>query len=58
MKSPAQMEKHLKKLKLTLPDDLVEKVSSGTTIAPIDDPRPAALRIAEQLTKAMEKIAV
>lgn len=41
--SPAQAEKALKAARLpdTLPDHLVEKVSSGTTLAREDDRRPA-----------------
>jgi hypothetical protein len=39
--SPAQTERVLKTLKMKLPDDLVEKVSSGNTLAPTNDPRPA-----------------
>lgn len=54
--SPAQMEKVLKKSKLTLPDDLVVSVSSGTTLASVDDPRPAVLQIGKQLTAALSKL--
>lgn len=54
--SPAQMEKVLKKRKLTLPDDLVVSVSSGTTLASADDPRPAVLQIGKQLTAALLKL--
>jgi len=54
--SPAQMEKRLKKSKLTLPDDLVVAVSSGTTIAPESDPRPAVVLIGQQLNAALSKI--
>jgi len=54
--SPAQMEKVLKKRKLTLPDDLVVSVSSGTTLAVESDPRPAVLQIGKQLTAALLKI--
>lgn len=54
--SPAQAEKVLKKSKLTLPDDLVVSVSSGTTLASSDDPRPAVLQIGKQLAKAMERL--
>jgi hypothetical protein len=54
--SPAQMEKVLKKSKLTLPDDLVVSVSSGTTLASADDPRPAVLQIGKQLTAALSKL--
>jgi hypothetical protein len=39
--SPAQAERMLKQLKMKLPEDLVEKVSSGNTLAPTSDPRPA-----------------
>lgn len=53
-KSPAQIEKVLKKSKLEMPEGLVEKVSSGTTIAPADDPRPEAVLIGKQLAKALE----
>jgi len=54
--SPAQMEKVLKKRKLALPDDLVVAVSSGTTIAPESDPRPAVVLIGQQLNAALSKI--
>jgi hypothetical protein len=54
--SPAQMEKVLKKRKLTLPDDLVVSVSSGTTLAAESDPRPAVLQIGKQLTAALQKL--
>jgi hypothetical protein len=54
--SPAQAEKELKKSKLTLPDDLVVSVSSGTTLASADDPRPAVLQIGKQLTAALSKL--
>jgi hypothetical protein len=54
--SPAQMEKVLKKRKLTLPDDLVVSVSSGTTLAAESDPRPAVLQIGKQLTAALSKL--
>jgi hypothetical protein len=54
--SPAQAEKELKKRKLTLPDDLVKSVSSGTTLASEDDPRPAVLQIGAQLQSALSKL--
>ena len=54
--SPAQAEKELKKSKLTLPDDLVVSVSSGTTLAEESDPRPAVLQIGKQLTAALQKL--
>jgi hypothetical protein len=53
--SPAQAEKLLKKRKLTLPDDLVVSVSSGTTLAPVDDPRPAVQSFIG-LSKALSKL--
>jgi hypothetical protein len=54
--SPAQMEKLLKKSKLTLPPELVVAVSSGTTIAPESDLRPAVVLIGQQLNAALSKI--
>jgi hypothetical protein len=54
--SPAQMEKVLKKRKMALPDDLVVSVSSGTTLASEDDPRPAVLQIGAQLSAALSKL--
>jgi hypothetical protein len=44
LRSPAQVEKTvLKARKLALPEDLFSKVSSGPTLAPASDPRPALL---------------
>ena len=54
--SPAQMEKVLKKSKLALPDELVVAVSSGTTLAPESDPRPAVINVGRQLMAALSKI--
>jgi hypothetical protein len=54
--SPAAAEKALKKAKIELPADLVVAVSSGSTLAPESDPRPAVLQIGHALTKAMSKI--
>jgi hypothetical protein len=54
--SPAQAEKELKKRKMALPDDLVVSVSSGTTLASEDDPRPAVLQIGAQLQSALSKL--
>ena len=51
--SPAQAEKLLKK---NLPDGLTVSVSSGDTLAPESDPRPAVLQIGQQLTAALSKI--
>ena len=56
MISPAAAEKLLKKSKTALPDDLVVAVSSGNTMAPESDPRPAVLQIGQQLVKALEKL--
>jgi hypothetical protein len=55
-KSPAAVEKELKKAKMQLPADLVVAVSTGSTLAPENDPRPAVLQIGQTLTKAMSKI--
>lgn len=54
--SPAQVEKKLKKLKVALPDGLVVAASSGSTMAPDSDPRPAVLLIGKQLSAALSKI--
>ena len=56
MISPAAAEKLLKKRKTALPDDLVVAVSSGNTMAPESDPRPAVLQIGQQLTAALSKL--
>jgi hypothetical protein len=53
--SPAVAEKLLKKSKLTLPDDLVKSVSSGTTLASEDDSRPAVLQLGD-LRAAISKL--
>ena len=54
--SPAQMEKVLKKRKLSMPADLIVAISSGNTLATEDDPRPAALQIGRQLAAALGKL--
>ena len=54
--SPAQMEKVLKKRKLSMPADLIVAISSGNTLATEDDPRPAALQIGHQLAAALGKL--
>ena len=54
--SPAVAEKALKKSKLALPDDLVVAVSSGSTLAPESDPRPAVLNVGTQLVAALSKL--
>jgi hypothetical protein len=56
MKTPAAVEKELKRMKIELPADLVVAVSSGNTLAPGNDPRPAVLQIGHTLKKAMAKI--
>jgi len=56
IKSPAQLEKVLKKAKIEFPADMVVSVSSGDTLAPDSDPRPAVLQIGKQLTAALSKI--
>ena len=55
IRSPAQMEKVLKKRKLALPDELVKSVSSGTTLASEDDSRPAVLQLGD-LRAALSKL--
>jgi hypothetical protein len=54
--SPAQAEKALKKRKLALPGELAVAVSSGITLAPESDPRPAALNIGRQLANALGRL--
>jgi hypothetical protein len=56
IKSPAQLEKHLKKLGTELPSELVVSISSGSTLAPESDSRPAVLTIGKQLSAALSKI--
>jgi hypothetical protein len=55
IRSPAQIEKVLKKRKLALPDELVKSVSSGTTLASEDDSRPAVLQLGD-LRAAISKL--
>ena len=54
--SPAQAEKELKKYNLKLPTELVVAVSSGSTLAREEDPRPAVVQIGKQLVAALSKI--
>jgi hypothetical protein len=54
--TPAVAEKVLKKLGDKLPDDLVIAVSSGSTLAREEDPRPAVVQIGKQLVAALSKI--
>jgi len=56
MLSPAKLEKVVKKRKLSLPDDIVVAVSSGTTIAPESDPRSAVVFLPEQMKTALSKL--
>ena len=56
LRSPAQMEKVLKKYKKELPPDLVVSISSGSTLAADSDSRPAVLQIGKQLSAALSKI--
>jgi len=56
LSSPAQVEKVLKKRKMALPDELVVAVSSGTTMAPESDPRPAVVQIGATLVAALSKL--
>lgn len=53
--SPAQAEKVLGK-KRPLPEGLTSAVSSGNTLAPESDPRPAALQIGSRLRDALNRI--
>jgi hypothetical protein len=54
--SPAQAEKLLKAKKQNLPEGLTVSVSSGDTLAPESDPRPAVLQIGQHLTAALSKL--
>jgi hypothetical protein len=56
IKSPAQLEKTLKKAKIEFPAEMVVAISSGDTLAPDSDPRPAVLQIGKQLTAALNKL--
>lgn len=56
LKSPAQVEKVLKKSKLALPDDLIVSISSGHTLADEADARPPVVLIGKQLTAALSKL--
>ena len=53
--SPAQAEKALKKRFNELPEALIKSESSGTTLAPVDDPRPAVQSFIG-LSKALSKL--
>ena len=54
--SPAQAEKVLKKHGKPLPADQVVAVSSGSTLVPESDPRPAVLQLGKQLSVAFSKL--
>ena len=54
--SPAAAEKLLKAQKIKLPDGLTVAISSGNTIAPESDPRPAVVLIGQQLNAALSKL--
>ena len=54
--SVAQAESKLKKSKTPLPHDLIASISSGSTLAPESDPRPAVLNIGRQLNAALSKL--
>jgi len=56
MRSPAQVEKELKKHGEELPKKLVVAVSRGSTLVEESDPRPAVLQIGQQLTAALSKL--
>lgn len=58
LKSPAQVEKVLKKHKLQLPRDLTVSISSGNTIAPESDPRPAVLTVGSDIRRAFSNLKV
>jgi len=55
LKSVAQMEKTLKAYKVAIPDDIVVSVSSGTTIAQTEDPRPAVGDTGKLLKEGLAK---
>ena len=54
--SPAAVEKKLKKIKQKLPDELVVSISSGNTLAPLDDPRPEVLTIGVSIQEAFKAL--
>ncbi len=54
--SPAKAEKALKKRKLGLPEDLVVAISSGNTLASVNDPRPEVMLLGKQLSAALSKL--
>lgn len=54
--SPAAIEKKLKNIKQKLPDELVVSISSGNTLAPLDDPRPEVLTIGVSIQEAFKAL--
>ena len=56
LKSPAQMEKVLKKTKTTMPDGLIVAISSGHTLASEDDSRAPVLLVGQQILAALNKL--
>jgi hypothetical protein len=56
LRSPAQIEKMLKKHKIDMPEGIVVSVSTGNTLASADDPRPAVLQIGKRLASALGKL--
>jgi hypothetical protein len=54
--SPAKAEKALKKRKIGLPEDLVVAISSGNTLASVDDPRPEVMLLSSHLRGALSKL--
>lgn len=52
--SPARVEKLLGKK--SLPEGLVQAVSSGTTLASVDDPRPEAFTVGARISAALSKM--
>jgi len=55
MKSPAQVEKLWPKGE-KLPADIVQAISSGNTLAPESDPRPAVMTVGSSLKAALGKL--
>jgi len=56
LRSPAQMEPVCKKLGVPFPANQVVSVSSGNTLAPESDPRPAVMVLGEQLRSALNRV--
>ena len=56
LNTPTQIEKVCKALNVTFPTDQVVSVSSGNTLAPESDKRPAVLVLGEQLRAALNRV--